>query len=490
MTTVLGAGGLAAQEQTASETTSEAPPTPASFAPVAKEIMPAVVSITSQRTPSEAENPMAGLPENHPLREFFEQFRDLPGNMPGPEGPRGPQGLPAQAAGSGFIIDAEGLVVTNNHVVETADNVSVALSDERVFDAEVIGTDPRTDLALLKIDADTDLPEVDWGASSDVEVGDWALAIGNPFGLGGSVTAGIVSARGRDIQAGPYSRFIQTDTAINRGSSGGPLFNASGEVVGVNTAILSPSGGNVGVGFALPSRVAEPIVSELQAEGEVTRGWLGVSVQPVTPEIAQGLDIAEPGGALISGLVEGSPAIEAGLREGDVITGFDERTVEDAGQLAWYASQGDPGDTVDLTVWRDGEKTSVQVTLGELSEQTARGEQAVPGDEDGDTSLAARALGIEVAKASGPAGEEFDLPQQVEGVVVAGVAPGSPAARQGLRPGHVIVQLGRQPVSTPEEFNDGLRAAIEQGMDGVVMLVQHGRSAQFVSVPLATPQPG
>jgi serine protease Do len=222
----------------------------------------------------------------------------------------------------------------------------------------------------------------------------------------------------------------------------------------------------------------------------VTRGWIGVRVQPVTPEIAQGLDIAEPKGALIAGMVDGSPSTKAGLREGDVITGFGERTVEDAGQLAWYASQRDPGDTVDLTVWRDGQQTSVEVTLGELSEQTARGEQAAPGEPEGEASLAARALGIEVAKASGRAGEQFDLPQQVEGVVVANVAPGSPAARQGLRPGHVIAQLGRQPVSTPEEFNNGLRAAIEQGMDGVVMLVQRGDAAQFVSVPLATPQAG
>lgn len=258
----------------------------------------------------------------------------------------------------------------------------------------------------------------------------------------------------------------------------------------MNTAILSPGGGNVGVGFALPSRVAQPIVSELKAEGEVTRGWLGVRVQPVTPEIAQGLDIAEARGALIAGRVDGSPAAKAGLREGDVITGFADRTVEDAGQLAWYASQGDPGDAVDLTVWRDGEKTSVQVTLGELSEQTARGEQATPDAPEGEASLAARALGIEVVQAAGPAIEEFDLPQEVEGVVVTQVAPGSPAARQGLRPGHVIAQLKRQPVSSPEEFNDGLRAAIEQGMDGVVMLVQRGRSAQFVSVPLATPQAG
>ena len=449
--------------------------------------MPAVVSITTQRAPSEAENPMAGLPQGHPLREFFEQFRDRRGGMPGPGGQRG---RPMRAAGSGFIIDESGYVVTNNHVVKNADSVSVALSNERQFDAKVVGTDPRTDLALLKIDADTKLPAVDWGKSAQAEVGDWALAIGNPFGLGGSVTAGIVSARGREIQAGPYSRFIQTDTAINRGSSGGPLFNASGDVVGVNTAILSPSGGNVGVGFALPSRVARPIIAELRNEGEVTRGWLGVNVQPVTREIAEGLGITEPRGALIAATVDASPAAQAGLREGDVITGFGDRTVEDAGQLAWYASQSDPGDTVALMVWRDGEKTNLKVKLGELTEQTARNEQAAPGKPEGQASLAARALGMQVADASGPIGERLDLPQQVEGVVVARVAPGSPAARNGLRPGHVITQLGRRAISTPQAFNEGIRAAVEQGTDGVVMLVQNGSDAQFVSVPLATPQAG
>ena len=495
ITTALCVGGGVAPMPAAAQTTPERSAPPASFAPVAREIMPAVVSITTQRAREEARTPMSQIPPGHPLREFFERFGDGPGDGPGDgmPGRDGPRPMPARAAGSGFIIDEAGHVVTNDHVVENAESVSVALSDEREFDARVVGTDPRTDLALLEIDADTKLPQVDWGESSDVAVGDWALAIGNPFGLGGSVTAGIVSARGRDIEAGPYSRFIQTDTAINRGSSGGPLFNASGDVVGVNTAILSPSGGNVGVGFALPSRVARPIIAELKDEGEVTRGWLGVRVQPVTPEIAEGLDIAEPRGALVAGTVEGSPAAEAGLQDGDVITGFGDRAVEDAGQLAWYAAQGDPGDAVDLTVWREGERTRLQVTLGELSERTARGDQPMPDAPDapeGQASLAARALGLEVAGTSGPVGERFDVPPRIEGVVVADVAPESPAARHGLRPGHVIARLGRQPVPTPEAFDTGLRAAMEQGMDGVVMLVRRGNAARFVSVPLATPQAG
>jgi len=279
--TALGISSVTAQDQTATQTTSDTPQTPASFAPVAEDIMPAVVNITIQRGASNAGGPMAGLPEDHPLREFFERFGEGRGGMPG-QGQGGQPPRQMQGAGSGFIIDEAGYIVTNNHVVQKAEQVEVSLSDGRSFEAEVAGTDPRTDVALLKIDAEGDLPEVDWGASSDIKVGDWALAIGNPFGLGGSVTAGIVSARGRDIDAGPYSRFIQTDTAINRGSSGGPLFNAAGNVVGVNTAILSPSGGNVGVGFALPSRVAQPIIAELKSEGEVVRGWLGVRVQPVT----------------------------------------------------------------------------------------------------------------------------------------------------------------------------------------------------------------
>ncbi|MDZ7712464.1 MAG: Do family serine endopeptidase [Rhodovibrio sp.] len=333
---------------------------PPSFAPVAKDLLPSVVNIATTRQVEQQGGPLGQLPEGHPLRDFFERFG---GGEPGQQRQRRTRSL-----GSGFVIDEAGYVVTNHHVIKQADQVSVVLQDDTRLEAEVVGADPKTDLALLKVDAERALAAVDWGDSATAEVGDWVLAIGNPFGLGGSVTAGIVSARGRAINAGPYSRFIQTDTAINRGNSGGPLFNTDGEVIGVNTAILSPSGGNVGVGFALPSKVAQPIIAELKANGEVVRGWLGVSVQPVTDQLAQGLELPQDTGALIGDVRPNSPAEQAGLKSGDVVVGFDGEAVNDPRDLAWKTSQRDPGETVELALYRDGARRTVEVELGRLSD--------------------------------------------------------------------------------------------------------------------------
>jgi len=455
----LGAGGVQARE------------VPRSFAPVAKDVMPAVVNISTRKTvEGEGGGPLGQLPPGHPLREFFEGF---PGAGDGPE-------RQLRSLGSGFIVDGDGYIVTNHHVIREADAVTVILHDDTRLQADVVGSDPKTDLALLKVDTKRALPEVDWGDSRKAQIGDWVLAVGNPFGLGGSVTAGIVSARGRDINAGPYSRFIQTDTAINRGNSGGPLFNLDGKVVGVNSAILSPNGGNVGVAFALPSRVARPIVAELRETGEITRGWLGVSVQPVTGDLAQGLDLPEDRGALVGSVVKGSPAAGAGLKSGDVVVALDGEPIADAGQLAWKISQRDPGETVEVRIWRDGESRTVEAELGRLSEAQAARAPAREADKQ-----VARALGLKVAPAKPQVLEEFGLPSDVEGAVVVAVARGGPAASRGVRPGDVIVRVGQTPVDGAEAFRRIVRKALNQKADGMVLLVQRGNQAQFVSVPLA-----
>lgn len=467
--------GLAAAFLTAGGTSLSARPAPESFAPLVKELSPAVVNISTTKEVEGRQSPFSQLPPGHPLRDFFEDFMGKQ-----PESRRKLRSL-----GSGFLIDPDGYIVTNHHVIAEADKVTVLLDDDTKLDAKVIGSDEKTDLALLKVDADRKLPSVDWGQSRNAEVGDWSLAIGNPFGLGGTVTAGIISARGRDINAGPYSRFIQTDTAINQGNSGGPLFNMDGKVIGVNTAILSPGGGgNVGVGFALPSRVAQPIIEELRENGEVTRGWLGVTVQPVTPELADGLGLPSDEGALVSGVVENSPADKAGLTSGDVVVAFDGETVEDAGELAWRTSQSDPGSTATLGVMRDGSRMEVTVTLGDLDKREQAGvTQKV-------AARTAKALGLKLAAPEPQVLEEFGLPANTQGAVVVRVARGGPAASRGIRPGDVIARVGQQDIDHPKDVHEIVAEALDKDAKGLVMLVQRGNSGQFVSVPLAKPGQG
>ena len=461
---LLAAGGAAAQDQGR----------PGSFAPLAKTLLPSVVNISTTREVQEQAGPFSELPEGHPLRRFFDEFT----------GPEQQRSRKMTSLGSGFIIDESGYVVTNHHVVQKAAEVAVILHDDTRLKAEIVGSDPKTDLAVLKVDTERDLNAVAWGESEDAQVGDWTLAIGNPFGLGGSVTAGIVSARGRDINAGPYSRFIQTDTAINRGNSGGPLFNMDGEVIGVNTAILSPSGGSVGVGFALPSKVARPIVAELKEGGGVVRGWLGVTVQPVTPQLAEGLDLPRDDGALIGSVVDDGPAANAGLKSGDVVIAMNGEAITNSRDLAWRVSQTDPGTEVELTVYRDGAKRSVTVELGRLDEgQTrAKGEAAA--------AQTAKALGVRLAAPEPKVLEEFDLPRPTKGAVVVGVQRGGPAASRGIRPGDVLARLGQTEVQDPSDVHRYVAKALDQGADGIVALVRRDGAAQFVSLPLANPGRG
>ena len=331
-----------------------------SFAPLVKATQPAVVTI---RTEVSTNGPGPTAQIDPQMREFMERFfgRDPFGGHGGGPGQRQAQGL-----GSGFIIDAQGVVVTNDHVIENADTITVVLSDGTEYEARMVGTDPKTDIAVLRVDAGKSLPTVPWGDSDKVEVGDWAIAIGNPFGLGGTVTAGIVSARGRSINAGPYDDFLQIDAPINRGNSGGPLFDQTGNVIGVNTAIYSPSGGSVGIGFAIPSNQARRIVADLIDDGEVERGWLGVSIQQVTDEIAATMDLDQAAGALIAEITPNGPAEKGGLKRGDVITGFGDATIETVRDLTRAVADTAPGTRTEVRVLRNGRERSITIRTGKF----------------------------------------------------------------------------------------------------------------------------
>ncbi|SDG28205.1 serine protease Do [Limimonas halophila] len=474
LTRALASAAVALALATTAQAQQKAPDT---FAPLAQKLLPGVVNISTTQTVEGRGGMLGQLPEGHPLREFFEQF----GGAPQQERERELRSL-----GSGFVIDEEGYVVTNHHVVKKADEVTVILQDDTQIKAEIVGSDPETDLALLKIDADKELTALSWGDSEKARIGDWVLAIGNPFGLGGSVTAGIVSARGRDINAGPYSRYIQTDTAINQGNSGGPLFNMDGQVIGVNTAILSPSGGSVGVGFALPASVAEPVIADLREDGKVSRGWLGVTVQPVTEQLAKGLELDAEHGALVGGVADGAPAQKAGLKTGDVILELEGEKVADSNDLARRVARFDPGESVEMTVWRDGETITRTVELGERP--SAAAEKAPTQKDEPDTKQAAMALGAKLAPANAEVLGQFDLPRGVDGAVVVEVARNGPAASRGIRPGDVVAQVGQTEVTSPGDVYGYVNEALERGADSVVLLVQRDDGSHFVPVPLAKPE--
>ncbi len=497
---VCGAGlllaGTAAQAQAQVQTETEGAPStrvqvaeaaegetrtgdlPPSFSPLVQDLLPSVVNISTRQTVEEDISPFGQLPEDHPFRRFFEGD---------PGQPQQQRQRERHSLGSGFIVDGEGYVVTNNHVIRQADDISVVLHDDTSLTAEVVGTDEHTDLALLKVEPDEPLTAVRWGQSADAEVGDWVLSIGNPFGLGGTVTAGIVSARGRAIEAGPFGRFIQTDAALNRGNSGGPLFDLDGGVIGVTTAILSPVGADVGIGFALPSDDAQPVIEELREHGTVSRGWLGVAVQPITEDLVEGLDLPGEEGALVGSVAPDSPAEAAGLRPGDVIVRLNGETVSDARDLAWRVANEEPGATVTLDIVRDGSETSLEATLGDQEERTAEALEPEPAPEpDAEPEdLAQRALGLELAEARGEVLERHDLPEDVTGVVVTDVMEGTPAETMGLRPGDVISQVGRQQVTEPEEVYQATAQALERGVEGLVLLVRRDDEARFVAVPFA-----
>ncbi|SOD97108.1 DegQ family serine endoprotease [Caenispirillum bisanense] len=458
---------------------------PSSFADMAERLLPAVVNIsTTQSMTGERGPQMPQFPPGSPFEEFFREFFDRqgPGQGQAPTMPRR-----ATSLGSGFVIDKEGYIVTNNHVIEGADEVTVILQDDTALKAEIVGRDPKTDVALLKVEAEKDLPFVEFGDSDRSRVGDWVVAIGNPFGLGGTVTAGIISARARNINAGPYDNFIQTDASINRGNSGGPLFNMDGQVIGVNTAIYSPAGGgSVGIGFATPSNLAQSVVDDLRRFGEVKRGWLGVRIQTVTDEIADSLGLDRARGALVASVQEGGPAAEAGIQAGDVILSWDGDDIREMRNLPKAVADTEIGSTVDAVVWRDGKRQTVKVKVAELEEEEAAamaGEEGAPAPAPETAGAEVPSLGLSVQPLNDQTRESFQIPEDVQrGVVVTDLNAESDAAEKGIRPGDVIAEVNQKQVTTAEEIRAQIQAAKDSGRKSVLLMVQNEAGSRFVAV--------
>ena len=440
--------------------------TPDGFADLAERLLPAVVNIsTTQKIEQHSEG-----------SDFFDRFNRHPDEHPTRR---------ITSLGSGFIIDPAGYVVTNNHVVEGADKVTVILHDGDKFEADIVGKDKKTDLALLKIKpGKIKLTAVSFGASDKARVGDWVIAIGNPLGLGGTVTAGIISARGRDIRSGPYDDYIQTDAPINRGNSGGPLFDMNGAVIGVNTAILSPSGGSIGIGFSVPSNIAKNVIGQLREYGTTRRGWLGVQIQTVSPEIAESLGLKEPTGALVAGVLKNSPAESAGVKQGDVILGFDGRDVPESRKLPRMVAETKVGKDVAVRVWRDGKQVDLTVRLGELEKVdqaslTTRGSRRDTGDE---ATREIGSLGLALSPITPELTERYKIDPDMKGVVVTDVAKGSDAEERHLRPGDIIVEVSQEPVSSPADVASQVEKARDKGRKVVLLLVDKDGDMRFIPI--------
>jgi serine protease Do len=446
---------------------------PASFADVVEAVKPAVVNIaTTGASPSQQfeRGPRFRFPPDSPFQEFFDRYFDMPDRFSKP-------GERTHAVGSGFVIDPNGYVVTNHHVIKGASEITVVTNEGKRYPAELKGHDAKTDLALLKIDADKPLPYVVFGDSGSARVGDWVVAIGNPFGLGGTATTGIISARGRDIRSGPLDDFLQIDAPINRGNSGGPLFAADGTVVGVNTAIFSPNGGNVGIGFAIPSSMAKAVIDQLMATGRVTRGWLGVHIQMVTEDIADTLGLDDQGGALVAGVIDGSPADKAGVKTGDVIRKFDGEAVDRMRELPRLVANVAADRKVDIEVWRAGDVRTLHVTIGESPEQ-----EDVMADAGNAPSVDRPKLGLSLAPLTPETRRQFRVPSATEGVLVTEVTPDSPAARKGFSSGDVIKMIGGQRVNSPIDVVNAVERAVKAEQSSVLILVERRGSNRFVAV--------
>jgi serine protease Do len=429
------------------------------FVTLAKKLSPMVVNISTTQLSGAGQGMPSPFGEDDPFSEFWKKFF---GNPP----PRGPQRQ--KSLGSGFIIDRDGSILTNNHVVENAERIVVKLSDGREFDAKVVGRDSKTDIAVIKINDKGNLPIASLGDSDKVEVGEWTMAIGNPFGLDNTVTAGIVSATGRHIGAGPYDNFIQTDASINPGNSGGPLINLRGEVVGINTAIFSRTGGNIGIGFAIPINLAKELVPQLKSKGKVTRGWLGVVIQKVTPDLAESLGLDQARGALVANVAKDGPAERAGVKVGDVIVEFDGKEVKDSNELPILVARTPVDKKARLKVLRDKKEVTLSVTIGELKDE----EVVASATEKGDLGLTVQRLTPQIAESLGL--------ERVEGLVITAVEPGSAGEEAGLRRGDVILEIDRKAVRNLAEYRKALEGA-KKGK-GILFLVRRGESTLFLAL--------
>ncbi|MFM2354849.1 MAG: hypothetical protein RLZZ528_585 [Pseudomonadota bacterium] len=448
---------------------------PESFAELAEQISTSVVNITTTTVIAAPTDGGPMVPEGSPFEDFFREF-----GMPEGEGPQNRGSQRSNALGSGFVISADGFIVTNNHVIEGADEIQIEFFGGDVLDAKLVGTDPKTDIALLKVESDTALPYVNFGDSDQMRVGDWVMAMGNPLGQGFSVSAGIVSARNREL-SGTYDDFIQTDAAINRGNSGGPLFNMNGDVIGVNTAILSPNGGSIGIGFSMASNVVSKVVDQLQQFGETRRGWLGVKIQDVTPDVADAMGLTEAVGALVTDVPEG-PAMDAGIKAGDVITSFDGVEVADTRELVRRVADAEVGKAVPVEVLREGEDVKLMITLGRREE--AEGE-AVPAAQTQPAEPEEKALlGMTLTELTDETATQMGLPDGTEGLVVSEIDEASDAFGKGLRAGDVITEAGQQAVASIADLETRIEEAKEAGRKSLLLLIRREGDPRFVAVTL------
>jgi serine protease Do len=442
---------------------------PDGIADVAEQVIDAVVNISTSQTVEAHNGPMPQLPNDPQLDELFRDFfnrRGQGGDQNRNQAPRRVNSL-----GSGFIIDSSGIVVTNNHVIADADEITVILNDGTRLKAELLGKDTKVDLAVLKVKSDKPLKSVKFGDSDKLRLGEWVIAIGNPFSLGGTVTAGIVSARNRDINSGPYDNYIQTDAAINRGNSGGPLFNLNGEVVGINTAIISPSGGSIGIGFSVPSKTAVAVIDQLKQFGETRRGWLGVRIQQVTDEIAESLNVKPPHGALVAGIDDKGPAKPAGIEAGDVIVKFDGRDIKEMRDLPRVVADTTVGKEVQVVIIRKGQEVTKSVTLGRLEDGEKQVAEAKPEAQPEQQPVVKKALGLDLANLDGSLRTKYKVKDTVQGVVIVGVDADSAASTQHLSPGDVIVEVAQEAVASADDFQAKIDKLKRDGRPSALLLV-------------------
>ncbi len=449
---------------------------PFSFADLVEHVSPAVVTISVDREEPVQQIDPQDLPE--PFRQFFQQF----GQQLGPNGTQ-PRVQRGQAVGSGFIIDPSGYIVTNNHLVENGKKITIKMANKREFTAKLIGADAGTDIALVKIDGVKNLPTVAFGDDRHLRVGDWVVAVGNPFGLGGTVTAGIVSSIGRDIGSGPYTDYIQIDAPINRGNSGGPTFDLSGKVVGMNSAIFSPSGGSVGIGFAIPASTIQEVVAQLREHGSVARGWLGVQIQNLTPDMAASLGVPNAKGAIVAKVVAKSPAVTAGFQQGDVVIAMNGKEIEDNRDLTRKVGALRAGDKANFTVLRNGKELKLTANIAKRDDVRLASLDSNPAAPP--TPRAADSLGLALVPLTPDAKRYYNVDDSVSGVLIGSVQADSEAADKGLQPGEIITSVGNRPVHTPADIEQGIKEAKSAGRDKVLFLVSNQQGERFVALKIA-----